>query len=581
VWLLARDGIARLDVATGDTRTVVRTGWGGAPKLSLSPDGTRILLRDTLEADTTYRVREWGTDGGRELGSATFPRPDLSHPAAVQAGRSPGTVLIEYLSSGDYRAEQLDLGTGERTVLARGASGATASDASSVVTCAVEGDRAVLTGIRVADRAPIGRATLPREGSSCPVFVAGPDGRVAVRQGFGEVRLVDLRTGDAAMVTAFSPGSRLVDAVPAMLTPDGSRLVVTGPSWVGLADLTDPATATPLLQHARVLDDGRGLVGVSEDGSRLVVSPLVRGGPAATAAARPSAYVDPGSVALRAGYSDVVADRIAADEIALRHLPGLEPLATVTLPVGHLDGMFFDVADRLVTVVDGQVLWWDPDTGTLQHRLDLAAADRPVPAPGSPEPAFTVVPTPDPNRIAVSYRDRPDVVLRDIDDGRVLDTLPVGGDVDRVMFQRTSDYVLVDRPTSTEIWDGRTKQRVLGPLPLGDAAARVAAMTRRPGRFMTVDLVAGELHVGVHQVGSPDPVTSMDVGPGVPTSFTADGDVVSVESTDGILSRVVRLDPVGWRDEVCAMLVGAGLTADDRAAHPDVPEGPFCPGTTL
>ena len=59
-------------------------------------------------------------------------------------------------------------------------------------------------------------------------------------------------------------------------------------------------------------------------------------------------------------------------------------------------------------------------------------------------------------------------------------------------------------------------------------------------------------------VGGSASVVAANAWMNSPSGFTLDssGDVVSVESTDGILSRVVRLDPVGWRDQVCAMLVG-------------------------
>ena len=227
---------------------------------------------------------------------------------------------------------------------------------------------------------------------------------------------------------------------------------------------------------------------------------------------RPSAYVGEVPVGLQVGHGGVVADRVAENRIALHRLPGLEPLATVNLPVGGLTAMYLDEADRLVTVTDRRVSWWDARTGTLQHHLDLVGSSGLQPAADRPESPFTVTPTPDPNLIAVTERGRPDVTLRDVGDGQVVDTLPVGGDVDLVRFQRSSSFVLVSRPTVTEVWDTRTRQRAFGPLPVTDGALRVAAMTSRPGQLLTLDLAAGRWHVRTYQVGDPRASTSLDLG---------------------------------------------------------------------
>lgn len=576
VWLLDRDGIARLDVASGVTRTVVAAVWSGVPQLALSPDGSRILLKDDA-GPAGYRVREWSVADGRERGSTIVPKPVDGH-AAVRAGATPGTAVLEFTTSSPdtYRAEVLDVSTGGRAVVAIGASGSTAVDGSAVVTCTVAGGAAVLTGTRVADRAPAGRVVLPNAGSTCPPFVVGPGGRVIVKEDLGGVRVVNLGSGAEATLNAFAAGSGLAGSFPAMVTADGSRLLTTGPWGVALSRLDGPTAVTPGLRHADVLDDGRALVGVSGDGRTLVVDPLVDGGPAA-ATPRPSPWqpADTGVPALAVGASGVLADRIDEHRVALHRLPGLEPLSTVTLPAGRLGAMYVDSADLLVTVVDQQVLWWDTRTGSLRHRLDLASPGD-TPTTDTAGSTVAVAPTPDPNLIAVSDRDRPDVTLRDVGDGHVVDTLPVGRDVDRVSFQRSSAYVLVSRPNATEVWDGHTRQRVLGPLAVGDGAARVAAMLRDPGRFLTLDLVAGHWRLRTYEVGTAGPLASVDLGPLVPAALSADGKVVMLGSDDGTAADVLRLDPADWRRDVCAALVGADLADDDRAAHPDIFAGQGC-----
>jgi len=168
----------------------------------------------------------------------------------------------------------------------------------------------------------------------------------------------------------------------------------------------------------------------------------------------------------------------------------------------------------------------------------------------------------------------PGVTLRDVGDGHVVDTLPVGRDVDSVSFQRSSDDVLVSRPTSTEVWDRRTGRRIVGPLPAGAGVERVAGMSSAPGRFLVLDSDSGRWHLRTYQVGVADPLASLDLGSDVvPGSFSADGSVVSLDRPDGALSGVLRLDPAAWRGEVCAAVAGADLAGNDRAG---VPDGPVC-----
>jgi hypothetical protein len=199
----------------------------------------------------------------------------------------------------------------------------------------------------------------------------------------------------------------------------------------------------------------------------------------------------------------------------------------------------------------------------LLHRLDLGVG------------AVEVSPTPDPGRIAVVRGGVPDVTLLDVDDGRVVDTLPVGGDVDRVHFQRTSSYVLVSRRTATEIWDSATKRRVVGPVTVEKGADRVAAMAPEPGHHLAFDLVDGRWRLTTHAVGTSTPLTSLVLGRYTPGSLSDDGDVLALDD-DGTAVDVLRLDPSSWRRDVCAAIPGADLTAEDRAAHPDVPRGPVC-----
>ncbi|MDT7580044.1 MAG: hypothetical protein QOK35_1308 [Pseudonocardiales bacterium] len=397
---------------------------------------------------------------------------------------------------------------------------------------------------------------------------------MVVDAGYPDLRSVDLATGTAAHLDALSRSSGFGSFLTAV-TADGSRALLTGSSWVGTADLSAPTKATPALRDPDVLDDGSGMVGVSNDGRNLVVSPLVVGGPTASIT-RPSTYVPPrGAPAVAVGRSGVVADRVADDRIVLRRLPGLEPSATVVLLDGGTTRMSFDAADRLVTGTDdGRVSWWDARTGTLQHHLDLAG-----PGPTDPASPLMVTPTGDPDLIAVSGGGGPDVTVRRVDDGRVVDTLPVGGDVDFVSFQRGSDYALVSRPGSTEVWDSRTRRRVVGPLAAEEGTRRVAAMTGRPGQFVVLDDAAGRWHRTTHQVGEPEPTTSVDLGSGVvPGAASADGDVMLLLWPDGVLAGVLRLDPAAWRDELCGTLAGADLTDADRAAHPGIPAGPVCAG---
>ena len=182
VWLLDRDGIARLDPASGTTRTVVPLAWSRSPQLALSPDGSRILLRDRADDPASYRVRQWSTGDGRLMSTTTVANPDPRTRASLRAGPSPGSALVEFRTSSpdDYRAEQLDLATGARTVVAAGSSGATAGDLSAVVTCTVQGDDAVLTGTACGPHTDRPRGTAHPRGR-LPGLRRGP-GRARRRQ---------------------------------------------------------------------------------------------------------------------------------------------------------------------------------------------------------------------------------------------------------------------------------------------------------------------------------------------------------------------------------------------------------------
>jgi hypothetical protein len=148
-----------------------------------------------------------------------------------------------------------------------------------------------------------------------------------------------------------------------------------------------------------------------------------------------------------------------------------------------------------------------------------------------------------------------------------------------VHFQRSSDDMLVSRAAGTEVWDGGTRQRVLGPLPVAENATRVAGMLAQPGRFVTLDQLAGAWSLQIREVGRPEPLAAIDLGTsGSPGSISADGGLVALDSVDGDLAAVVRTDPAAWRAELCRAVGGADLTAADRAAHPGLPDGPVCPG---
>lgn len=143
---------------------------------------------------------------------------------------------------------------------------------SAVVTCSASDDGATLSGVRTADGSPLGRWAVPSPQARCPSFVVGPGGRVLASIGFPDVRVVDPAAGTADRVDALSGSSWAVTDM-AQVTPDGSRLVVSGVGWTALADLSAPGALTPAMAAADLLPDGSGLVGVTADGRRLVADP--------------------------------------------------------------------------------------------------------------------------------------------------------------------------------------------------------------------------------------------------------------------------------------------------------------------
>jgi hypothetical protein len=576
VWLTEDDRITRLDLTTGERRTLAGIEPADDVHLAVSADGTRVLAwdGDLGDFERPGRVREWDSGSGQQLTSVPIPPGFV---VGLYPG-PPGVAVLEKLAPEGARRllERVDLSTGAVSTLTAADSVAVTRDGSTAMACSTVDDTATFTSIPLDGRTPPAPIPSgPDPGAGCQ-FAVDTTGTLLARRVLDAVAIVDLTSGQTThrISTPYLEelggqlaGLRRTDGVPQLIVRDETR--------VALVDVTAPEVALPVLAQPRLLWDGSGVSGVSMDGRTLVVAP-VRSGAASATAPRPAPFRRPQPGDLVGGLSvPMIADRVADDRVALHRLPGLEPLAVITLPSAKLNAMFFDDAGRLVTWIDGELYWWDTATGAQLRRLDalglglIQRGDR---------VAFEGMR--DPDRLAVFVTGRPDVTIVDSRSGQVVDTLPVGPGVAGVTFQGA--HMMVYRENNAvEIWNTDTRQREFGPLAKGGAADRRVGFLETPGRFFVADFSPGlGTELRFFDTGGPDPVSSLSLGSPDPVDATsADGSTVAYSGFFGgerTYAGAVRLDPSVWRAQLCSALGGRDFTVDERAALPTAPHGPAC-----
>lgn len=351
-------------------------------------------------------------------------------------------------------------------------------------------------------------------------------------------------------------------------------------------------TGLPPVLWAGLLPDGRHVLTVTGDASQLVVSRKDDGAGRSAAlrdvvasADRPAPRRWVGTTGLNvSGDGTLVADRVAAQTIQVRRLPGLELVSeATTTPVGDDDanawiGWWPD--GRLVASDRQQTQWWDPASGELVAELTSRDIDHVLGESAVQETSLTSYPD-DPDLAVIGAVGDPDLHLVDITSGDEVGRVPVGDDVLAATFRPDSSYVaLLRRGSRVEVWDHRTDRRVLGPFP--------PLAEDHPGDFVSTFLTAeGSYFVGDggrllwYEVGSAAPVRRLDLPDPelVPISVSEDGSVVLVVDHRRYPTVLppLALDPDVWRARLCDVVDDREFTDTERELLPPaVADRPVC-----
>lgn len=597
VLMVERDTVWLHDVASGERLWDI-TVEGDDERVGHAwvADDDRVVMvveDPTLIPGPAARIEVWEPVGGESrlvgtydgvvipetLGYLTFPIGVLS--------RS-GDLVVEHSTEvgGRNRILRWDPETGERETLLDGTSEPLHYANDRVVTChgRPTDDVNTLAVIDLTDGSER-RLRLP-DGETCPGLVSA-DARAEVVAARGWVadfpsREVRRLPTDAEVIRS-SPDNLVT-------TEDGRRLFAThGDRELRLEDVTSP-TQTWSTRHAQLTHDGRHVVGVTAGGRELTVVPTDADGRTSTGE-RPSAFRAPGSDGLAISPDDrLVADRVAADRVEIRRLPGLEPVTELRTPAIQLAGdepspgtSSLEFTDRhLVTKVEQQLQWWDPATGELVRRFDLRrdVAD-------APDGARAYSLHPDPSLIVVAVAGEPGARVLDVATGRQVDAYHLGGEVADLSVD-DARYVTVIRPDDRlEIWDRRQRRATLGPVDV--------RLSRRPELFDPDDdsvdtglvrggsrefgyLIGDTAGLRWFRPGAQLPLRSLSLGDDRwPTSISDDGHFLTyadaalrlpgteLYTDEATAGHVLDLRPGAWVRKLCALIDNRRFTSDEMA----------------
>jgi DNA-binding beta-propeller fold protein YncE len=266
-------GTVSYDAATGTilwTRTYDGSGGASdeASSLAVSPDGTRVFVTGTTyssSADTDYATLAYDATTGATLWAMRTSRPGWDYPNAVAASPDGSTVFVTGKGQGDYATVAYDAATGStRWTTLYGASGRGGEAHSLAVS--PDGTRVFATGwIYPEFSAPLAHyddyATVAYDATTgaivwtdlydpghskdlahatsvspdgTRVFVTGESEMPATRKDYATIAY-DAATGGRLWVRRFTGlgGKREDEAYALGVSPDGDKVFVTGSSSTG------------------------------------------------------------------------------------------------------------------------------------------------------------------------------------------------------------------------------------------------------------------------------------------------------------------------------------------------------------
>ncbi len=586
--LTGNNGIVRLDAATGERRKIVEVPADvlvGEP--SVADDGS-VAVAAVLGPDLPQRIVAWDLANGRVIVERPAPPMISGIPAKLHLAPDLRSLVVEYdvagrqsADGGLLRAEVWDMFSGQIRVLEdRLVSMGLTSDnvlVSCVVTRSGADRRYAFIARTVADGAEIRRVEL----NSCSDFLINRPGTVVAffRGGSLDIFNVD-SAGGRSILTGLQQN---VEPIGGFTDERGRDLALVHNSF-GTIQVVPmrPNGVTDILPADRgatkLAPNGRSLVSVSGDERRLQVRSSDGGDPIAEVS-RP--VPPPGNRYLASTAfswdASLLAHRVSRDRVMVYRLPMLNVVSEIvtspTTPETDQGDLFFDGAGRMVTRVGSEVTCWDPRTGSITCRLDLARLGL-VPAGGVP----SVSPLDDPNQLLVVVPGRTAILTINISTGVEFSSLEVGADVAFAVRQRNSPYLAVLRKNSTiELWDVDKRRKVLGPLPEVDPPPlEYARLLQQSGSI----LIVTRNRVSLWQAGSESAAYSLQLGDNqVALDGSRDGSWLAVTPAYRIDSSAVVIDlrPEQWAERICHIVAGRELTSEEVVGLPALSKtGPLC-----
>jgi hypothetical protein len=407
---------------------------------------------------------------------------------------------------------------------------------------------------------------------------------VAIKED-GWTNLIDLENRTIAASVGRTLDAGRLGVYPLLGTVGGQpALIGVGKNRVVYSRLSAPNRIVPAGTEA-LTDDGRKVVAILADGSRIGILPLGASKPTVRVY-RPKPYWKPKNndlILFDHGQKHLV-ERVGSNRVMIRKaatLQAVHEITTVPLPdksEGDIS-YFFERSGNLITVSGTVIQRWDTAGGRQLARYD-AKALHPSQANGSWE--LMVTRYPEPGRVAITVWGKKDVSVVNLANGHTESTMRTGTDTDTVAFTSDGHYfALLRRGGAVELWRREPLRKVMGPVGLGDDSSQFAVQFPSKNTF----LLASHGLIHLYRLGDPAREENVyNLGQTVPRdnpyAFQAvSGDGRTLLYTDGYgRSAPLRLDPDVWRHALCAVIGHRELTSRERSSVPvEVPKGPICP----